>query len=683
MMETRKNLLILVLGFVLFAFPNVAKPQVAIERADAVCSNEPGKISALYLFLDKPFTIYENIALAKQNLEWTENLSASQQFIVKDATILPFDTKQNNYLNSQSEQSDAQRKLKAASENLGKVQGIIAGIDGLLAKIQGDLNKLDGTFDNLLEAEKEAAATKDAGEKTKAENRSANNNQQIKTLKDKIEKNFEVLEKVFIKALDNGETPTGDNVSADDQDLNKIANNNVDLSDFQKNKLKEARASAIKSKENNSNISDDIGKARKSQILVKEALSELEKAQARVKEAVNYEAATALGNINKAFAELSTLNSPKNFYVLKPETENGPQIYKIESAELDLGTETYGYAPNLVKLTAAAGGINIETSSSYYIVASKISFNGKMVEGLLQQVITFPNPCKIDKPEEKTGDSSFYARTETKGKEDSEVFFEASLKGANNDQVFEGLDFNFSIPLRKPLKRDYALILFSNARLVTDPKSNPSSVELGVKLQHSHPFKVSDLGEDNKPNYSFFPGFRFEVGVKGEATQNIIKFPFANVAGFGRITFPANLIDTENMLLQVNPFFGTELGINIKNLVPEARRKPIVRLLSGVTVKFQPFRSRERQPVVFEGNYEYRNLLRSETGVTKDDDGNLKALFFGRGPRHFVEFNLKFPWSKYFQPFVEYKYGKLPPSFELFDHKFTAGLTYKFGFKKN
>ena len=85
---------------------------------------------------------------------------------------------------------------------------------------------------------------------------------------------------------------------------------------------------------------------------------------------------------------------------------------------------------------------------------------------------------------------------------------------------------------------------------------------------------------------------------------------------------------------------------------------------------------------MFEGNYEYRNLLQNETGITKDDDGNLKALFFGKSPRHFVEFTLKI-LSKCFQPFVDYKYGKMPPSFELFDHKFSAGLTYKLGFKKN
>lgn len=702
---------LILIGSTLFIFPLIIKSQVMIERAEAVCSQQTNYISEVLLFLDKSFTVNDNLLLAQKHLKWAENLSGEQYPVVKNNPLLTLDTVNKTYISNLGNQVQTAETLKTQLVELGKVQDIVIVLQGLIISMQNDFQSLDENLSGKADAKTESERAKrnyartnsaddDAAVKN-AEGRIENNDSQAQKTKEKLVNNFDLIRKIY-KISENDKTGNCPaNAVSDDEKKLKTACDNLDLAQAQKQRLENSKTFIEKAKTDLEGISFDQARIREDRMLIDRAQKNLESGLTEVENAVNFDVATAIAKIKAVSNELSSIVGTKaigagsisqNFYIFKQSDENRPVIFDVETSELEFDDYPEGYAPNLIKLKLKGNGIQIETDKTFYVVASKVNFNGEAVKGLLQKQISFAEPCLVKKPDPEKPTNSFYKRKESKGKDDSDFYFEGQMYGvreAKGFPIFKSVDIRASVPFLRPLKKDYELVIFGNARLVTDPKSDPSSVEVGIKLFHSHAFRVQELNSSERnegkrfPRLPLIPGFRYEVGIKGEATQNIIKLPFLNGTAFGRIYFPSNIVDSENVLLQINPFVGSELGVNFKNIVADARRKPLARIWAGATFKFNPFRNREKAPVIFEGNYEYRYLFLNEVSVTKDDDNNFIPNVLGKGSRHFIEFNLKFPISKYFQPFLEYKFGKLPPTFELFDHKFGAGIRYNFGFNRN
>jgi hypothetical protein len=85
----------------------------------------------------------------------------------------------------------------------------------------------------------------------------------------------------------------------------------------------------------------------------------------------------------------------------------------------------------------------------------------------------------------------------------------------------------------------------------------------------------------------------------------------------------------------------------------------------------------------FQLDYIRRFLLRRETTFTEDDNKNLVPLAVGRGPRDYLKGTFEYDFSDFTGVAINYEYGRLPPNFELVNHKFSFGLVYKFATPAN
>jgi predicted porin len=133
--------------------------------------------------------------------------------------------------------------------------------------------------------------------------------------------------------------------------------------------------------------------------------------------------------------------------------------------------------------------------------------------------------------------------------------------------------------------------------------------------------------------------------------------------------------------VRVLPFVGYELGRSLRSPVQLGQDKMISRGLAGATFFFTYDQS-EDSSFSFEVDYIRRFLLAREVSFTEDDDKKLIPVAIGKGPRDYLKATAEYDFSKYTGITFSYEYGKLPPNFELVNHKYSVGFVFKFQYKK-
>lgn len=137
---------------------------------------------------------------------------------------------------------------------------------------------------------------------------------------------------------------------------------------------------------------------------------------------------------------------------------------------------------------------------------------------------------------------------------------------------------------------------------------------------------------------------------------------------------------TAKRRIRVLPFFGYEIGHNLKTPVAETKGRTISRGLAGATMYFALYRS-EESAFSLQVDYVRRFLLNREISFEQDENKKLVPLFLGKGPRDYVKATAEYTFSKFTGFALSYEYGRLPPNFELVDHKYSIGLVMKFSTK--
>ena len=272
-------------------------------------------------------------------------------------------------------------------------------------------------------------------------------------------------------------------------------------------------------------------------------------------------------------------------------------------------------------------------------------------------------PAQLPKTPLKTDKAS--------SKDDSDVYIAFETLGAKKQKSFYSTDIKIE-PRFGPGKWDY--VPFFHLNTSTNPEADPDKMDIGFKMVRS--FKIAKEDKDNKWNLKI-SGFKFEAGGKVESERD---FDNTNLLFESNAKFLVSPIPLgEKVLLSPKLFLGTEVGKNTKSPLNAAEGNGIARLLGGTDLLLNiSIEKALLQNITWENSYRRRWLLTKELGFEANEDDNLTLVKFGKSPRDHITSKLSFGISDFFNPFIEYEWGEVPPSYKLINHSFKFGIAYKF-----
>jgi hypothetical protein len=141
----------------------------------------------------------------------------------------------------------------------------------------------------------------------------------------------------------------------------------------------------------------------------------------------------------------------------------------------------------------------------------------------------------------------------------------------------------------------------------------------------------------------------------------------------------------------IYPSLAVELGVNLnkpailfQNAVDLSRYNNIRRVVPGVNASYFLWGTQDKPKATITGTYQARLLLTDEPftqlAYYRDSTGIVqrgKVVQMRDNARHWVDASATWTLNDYFGLTAEYKYGSLPPLFELTQHQVTFGLVYK------
>jgi len=124
---------------------------------------------------------------------------------------------------------------------------------------------------------------------------------------------------------------------------------------------------------------------------------------------------------------------------------------------------------------------------------------------------------------------------------------------------------------------------------------------------------------------------------------------------------------------------GHELGKNLRSPLKSAEGKTLFRLFVGVDLTLQvPVKGVSAlKGFEFTSSFIRRWPIKRELLVDKDANGNLVGLALSKGPKDYSDSKFIIKVNDFFGPYIGYEWGRLPPNYELVDHKWTFGLLFK------
>lgn len=290
-------------------------------------------------------------------------------------------------------------------------------------------------------------------------------------------------------------------------------------------------------------------------------------------------------------------------------------------------------------------------------------------------------PPKPGETAKKPG-TNFFPMSPSQGRKDSNVYISGQLEGANGGKPQFSADIKFDVPFLINVGEEPSPGSISRRKVIgigpyfdlkasTSEDADADSLSFGGKI--AIPFNIS---RQNHPrlhqvltSVQWLPAFGFEADRRFGNVNTM----FTNTINF---IVPGNR-NTFKRRIRFLPFIGFELGRNLKSPVEEAEGRGLARGVVGGSLYIN-FDQKEDKSISFQLDYIRRFLLRQEVTYTLDDDKKLVPLVVGKGPRDYLKATLEYDFSKFTGFTLNYEYGRLPPNYELVDHKYSVGLVYKF-----
>lgn len=252
-----------------------------------------------------------------------------------------------------------------------------------------------------------------------------------------------------------------------------------------------------------------------------------------------------------------------------------------------------------------------------------------------------------------------------KNTDDADIYVSGEVNGAKKNKTTFTTEISLQLRYKKIAKNTF-ITPFFKLNASTDADADPDKMEFGLNLRRR--FNGSK---------SFTPTF-FDTAVKIESERD---FENTNLISDSRLTFlPVARPKGADHKLKVffRPFIGFEVGKNLRSPLATAEGGAIARPLAGAKLRFNyPLNDDEEREVNWETTYTRRWLLKNELGFETNDDDELVLTKFGKSPRDHVESKFSYGVSKFFDFFIAYEWGQVPPSYKLINHRFKLGFAFK------
>jgi hypothetical protein len=377
----------------------------------------------------------------------------------------------------------------------------------------------------------------------------------------------------------------------------------------------------------------------------------------------------------------TSIKDPGNFHLIDVDTGQRISIIYVYFNADKLYTTAGALNPNATHPGAVTiyvdPSVRLEPEHHYHLYVLNVSFRGQSTKDPQPQrfvEIAPANATAGTTPEPEKGDPAVkdsLSFTAADGREDANIYLSGEVAGASGEKFNGSVDVKVEIPFRKIIGNRVHIFNFPlfELKASSSPQADPDSMNIGFSWEW--------------PVWRY-RGETLEVPIRRIIWRNAPKieserdFDNTNFIWESRFRFMSRTYSAKHATLYFRPFIGQELGANINSPVKEAEGRFLYRPLAGTTLNLIfPIQAAGLQDISFEGSYIRRWLLRREIGFEEDDEGNLKAVSIGRGPRDYVTAKINLDFTKAFGATVSYEYGQLPPSFKLVDHKTSIGLTYK------
>jgi hypothetical protein len=296
----------------------------------------------------------------------------------------------------------------------------------------------------------------------------------------------------------------------------------------------------------------------------------------------------------------------------------------------------------------------------YRLAALNLTFLGCIPEEKGTSEVTFLKPST--KPPSTT---VFFPRSKSKGRDDSNVYLQGAIEGARGGKTQFSADIKIDIPYNLRKKRYTEIGPYFNLKTSTADGADANSLSTGAKL--STVIKGWESGFVR--NVTWEP----TVGIEGDRHFDNVN----GVVGNTIYLVTAGNKKTFKKRFYFQPFIGYEIGRNFKSPVKGAEGRGISRPNVGGSLYFT-FPLENDKALSIQADYIRRFLLRREFSFTEDDDKKLVPLNVGKGPRDYLKANVQYDFAKFTALTFSYEYGRLPPNFELVNHKYSFGLLLKF-----
>jgi len=261
----------------------------------------------------------------------------------------------------------------------------------------------------------------------------------------------------------------------------------------------------------------------------------------------------------------------------------------------------------------------------------------------------------------------------SKGRDDSDLYGSYELTKARGAATTGTGDLKIKIPFFKTFwHRTSRISPLVDFKASSDANADPDSLKFAVEW-----FLPVHVG--NHPDSHFpYTAVDWINSGKVEAPKN---FDNINALWESKWLFPSSHFpwNKKGFRMFLDPFVGHELGKNLKSPLKSIEGKGLARLMAGadLTIQIKVTNVAALKGFEFDSSYMRRWPLKRELLVDKDAKGNMIPLAVSKGPKDYSDSKFVIKINDYFGPYIGYEWGRLPPNYELVDHKWTFGLLFK------
>ena len=363
--------------------------------------------------------------------------------------------------------------------------------------------------------------------------------------------------------------------------------------------------------------------------------------------------------------------NPANYRIIN--INNGSQV-PVSEAQL-IQTSGAGDTNTQVRLVIPAAD-SLNADDFFHLYALKIQFSGADPQEPLQHRI------EVQSGSDTTSAPGIDPHAEPKAKwtlktskdrDNSDIYASYEVTSARGSATTGTGDVKIAIPFFSDFwERTHKFSPFFDLKASSNEKADADSLKFG--LEWLYPVHLNE-----NPNNTFlFTGVDWINTGKVEAPKN---FDNINAIWEERWLFVSKQIPgkSKKFRMFIDPFVGSELGRNLKSPLAEAEHKPVIRVYAGANLTINiPIKDVSfLKGFDFTSSYIRRWLLKGEVSIKEADGGTFNLLTFGRRPKDHSDSKFTVKVNDFFGPYVGYEWGRLPPNYELVDHKWTFGILFK------